>query len=132
MCYFSYFVSHTRQQAIYVHFEKILKKTTFLPYYQLCLHRKMSKVCNEWHQPTRLQVHSCQTENNFTQLAICSTFHCSGYCKQQFAYQSIFPSVDPLFTVGWSPVGAPDWRKTQKSCSSFCTLFVKSYLFQML
>lgn len=33
MCYFSYFVSHTRQQAIYVHFEKILKKTTFLPYY---------------------------------------------------------------------------------------------------
>lgn len=34
-------------------------------------------------------------------------------------------TVDPLFTVGWSP----DWRKTHKSCSSFCTLFVKSYLF---
>lgn len=31
MCYFSYFVSHTRQQAIYVHFEKILKKQLSYP-----------------------------------------------------------------------------------------------------
>lgn len=116
MCHFSYFVSHTRQQAIYVHFEKILKKQLSYPTISYVYTVKCPKFAMNGIILRGNKFICCQKENNFTQLAIRSTFHCSGYCE-------------PLFTIGWSPVGAPHWRKTQKSCSSFCTLFVKSYLF---